>query len=75
MASASTRLSSRGQIVIPKHLRDELSLKEGDNLVMISKGDILLIKKLTVEDIMRETDRQYEAGETLDLEEAFQELV
>jgi AbrB family looped-hinge helix DNA binding protein len=75
MAASSSRLSSKGQIVIPKRLRDELSFNEGDDLVMIVRGDILVIKKLTLDDIMRDTDRQYEVGETLDLDDAFRDLV
>jgi AbrB family looped-hinge helix DNA binding protein len=43
MEIATTRVSSRGQIVIPVEMRS--NFKEGDNLVIIKRGDELLIKK------------------------------
>jgi AbrB family looped-hinge helix DNA binding protein len=43
MEIATTKLSSRGQIVIPVEMRRHL--KEGDNLVIMKKDDELLIKK------------------------------
>ena len=43
MEIATTRVSSRGQIVIPVEMRG--NFKEGDNLVVINKGDELIIKK------------------------------
>jgi|AGBK01.1.fsa_nt_gi AbrB family looped-hinge helix DNA binding protein len=70
----STKVSSKGQIVIPKHLREELDLHQGDNLILVKKGDTLILRKLTLEDIAEETDRQQEEGETLTIEEAFEGL-
>ena len=32
-------LDSRGQIVLPKNLREKMNLKEGDKLVVISMND------------------------------------
>ena len=51
MEIATTRVSSRGQIVIPVEMRS--NFKEGDNLVIIKRGDELLIKKerMVVENI------------------------
>lgn len=43
MEIATTKLSSRGQIVIPLEMRKDM--KEGDNLVIIKQGDDFLIKK------------------------------
>ena len=43
MEIATTRLSSRGQIVIPVEMRTHL--KEGDNLVIIKRGEELILKK------------------------------
>jgi len=43
MEIATTRVSSRGQIVIPVGMRTEF--KEGDNLVIIKRGEELIIKK------------------------------
>jgi len=71
---ATIKVSSRGQIVIPRSIRDEIGLKEGDTSVIASRGNLLLLKKLTLEDIIAGTDRQYLAGETLSIEEAFKDL-
>jgi AbrB family looped-hinge helix DNA binding protein len=38
-----TRLSSRGQVVIPLEMRKDL--KEGDRLLIIRKGDEIILKK------------------------------
>ena len=43
MDIAITKLSSKGQIVIPSEMRDNLI--EGDKLVIIKNGDQLIIKK------------------------------
>ncbi len=43
MEIATTKLSSRGQIVIPLEMRKDM--KEGENLVIIKQGDNFLIKK------------------------------
>jgi AbrB family looped-hinge helix DNA binding protein len=43
MEIATTKLSSRGQIVIPVEMRSHL--KEGDNLVIIKRGEELILKK------------------------------
>ena len=37
------RVSSKGQVVIPKHIREALSLNQGDELALIpTKGGILM---------------------------------
>jgi AbrB family looped-hinge helix DNA binding protein len=43
-----TRLSSKGQIVIPKELRKLLGFKDGELFAMYGEGDTLIIKKLYV---------------------------
>ncbi len=43
-----TRLSSKGQIVIPQHVRDELGLKEGETFVVLGKEDTIILKKVVV---------------------------
>ncbi len=43
MEIATTKLSSRGQIVIPSEMRTDF--KEGDTFVIIRKGEDLIIRK------------------------------
>lgn len=39
-------VSSRGQVSIPADVRRELDLKEGAKLLVVSKGDNILLKKV-----------------------------
>jgi AbrB family looped-hinge helix DNA binding protein len=41
---ATTRLSSRGQVVIPEEVRNEVGLNEGDQFVVIGQGDTVILK-------------------------------
>ena len=41
----TTRVSSKGQVTIPKALRDRLDLEQGDFLVMDSRGDEIRLRK------------------------------
>lgn len=43
----TTRLSSKGQVVIPEEIRDDLHLKSGDRFVVIGKGDTVILKTIT----------------------------
>lgn len=72
---AATKLSSKGQIVIPKGIRKQLDLHEGDTLIIARYGDALILKKLSLPQIIAETDKQYRKGQTLSIEEAFEGLV
>ncbi len=46
-AYATTRLSSKGQIVIPEDVRKDLGLTEGDQFVVIGQGDAVILKIIT----------------------------
>ncbi len=46
MAEVKTvKISGKGQISIPKDIRDEMKLKEGETLVMISDGEKIVLEK------------------------------
>jgi AbrB family looped-hinge helix DNA binding protein len=68
----NTRLDSRGRILIPKHLRDELGLKTGAVLeIQMSEGRIVLIPRRDGPDLVREDGVLVFTGEAVgDLEEA-----
>ena len=70
----TTRMSSKGQVVIPKRLRKELGLNAGDSLVVVLQGDRLILRKLTLEDILEESERNYKEGKVLSHEETFKDL-
>lgn len=43
----TTRLSSKGQVVIPEEVRNDLGLSEGDEFVVIGQGDAVILKIIT----------------------------
>jgi AbrB family looped-hinge helix DNA binding protein len=43
-----TKMSSKGQIVIPKDLREYLGFEEGEVFAMYGEGDTLVLKKIDV---------------------------
>lgn len=47
MANVSTtKLSSKGQVVIPEEVRNQLGLRTGDQFVVIAEGDVVILKTL-----------------------------
>lgn len=47
MASlATTRLSSKGQVVIPEEIRQRLGLKEGAQFVVVGERDVVILKSI-----------------------------
>ncbi|MDK2820364.1 MAG: antitoxin PrlF [Clostridia bacterium] len=44
-----TKLSSRGQIVIPKSIRQELAWEAGDHLAVEMHGDRVILRRLNIE--------------------------
>jgi AbrB family looped-hinge helix DNA binding protein len=48
MASvATTKLSSKGQVVIPEEVRKQLGLKAGDQFVVVGEDDAVILKAIT----------------------------
>ena len=45
--SAFTKVSDKGQVVIPKEVRDRLRLSAGDRLEVIERSDGILLRKTT----------------------------
>lgn len=41
---ATTRLSSKGQVVIPEEIRRRLGLKTGAQFVVVGEGDVVVLK-------------------------------
>lgn len=80
-----TRISSKGQIVIPKEMRK--GWEEGDKLVVIKNGDQIILKKTkdfnkNIEEDLKfanrteEAYKRIEAGEyvSIDSENLFEEM-
>ena len=41
-----TSISSRGQVVIPQDIRDQLNIQEGEKFIVIGQDDTIILKKL-----------------------------
>lgn len=44
---ATTRLSSKGQVVIPEDVRQRLGLKAGDQFIVVGEGDVVILKTIS----------------------------
>ena len=44
---ATTKMSSRGQVVIPLAVRSRMGLKEGAEFVVVDQGDSLMLKVIS----------------------------
>ena len=47
---ATTRMSSKGQVVIPESIREDLGLQPGEQFVVVGRGDVVILKTLTAPD-------------------------
>ena len=43
---ATTRLSSKGQVVIPEEIRSRLGLREGTQFVVVGDRDVVILKTI-----------------------------
>ena len=43
---ATTKLSSKGQVVIPEDVRDALGLEPGAQFVVLGDGDVVILKRI-----------------------------
>ena len=44
--TATTRMSSRGQVVIPEAIRRKLGLREGMEFVVVGEGDVVVLRQV-----------------------------
>jgi len=44
---STTKLSSKGQIVIPEDVRDRLGLKPGDQFIVLGRDDAVILKNIS----------------------------
>ncbi len=58
------KVSTKGQVVIPKEIRDALGIRNGDYLVVMEKNGYIVMKKLSVEDVFKEGE---ELAKTLEI--------
>lgn len=51
-----TTMSEKGQVVIPQTLRKEMGLKAKTKMIVMRKGDIIVMKMLQIPDVKKEWD-------------------
>lgn len=73
MAPTAT-LTSKGQITIPKELREKLDLKKGDKLVLVEEEGNIILRKVSLEEVRKRALENYQSGNTLSHEEVFEDL-
>ena len=44
---STTKMSSKGQVVIPENIRKRLNLKEGTQFVVLGEKDVVILKNIT----------------------------
>jgi len=52
---ATTRMSSKGQVVIPENIRKRLKLKTGSQFVVVGNEDVVILKAISAP-LMEEFD-------------------
>jgi AbrB family looped-hinge helix DNA binding protein len=61
---STTKMSSKGQVVIPEEIRKRLELEPGMRFVVLGEGDVVILKKISAPDLsefdslIREARRQ-----------------
>ena len=65
MKIETTKMSSKGQIVIPQDVRAEINAEEGTIFLVITKKDTVILKKIgapSTEEILKELDDLVKEG-------------
>ena len=57
-----TKISSKGQVVIPYGIRKELELNVGSQVAITKMNDYILLKKVKIPDIKKEFQRLNKLG-------------
>lgn len=68
------KVSPRGQVVIPKDLRDLLDIKGGDRLIAVASGDAILLKKVDIPELQKGWERIFRWGEEFAKEKGIEEV-
>lgn len=58
----TTKMSSRGQVVVPKTIRESLHLAEGDTFAVFASDDALILKKIGIPTAEEAFDKLHEWG-------------
>ena len=53
---ATTRMSSKGQVVIPEEIRDKLGFKAGTQFVVVGNRDVVILKAISAPSVKEFND-------------------
>ena len=61
MVSVTTKVSSKGQVVLPKIFRDEYGLRPGQRVTIKEEGGKLIIEKpnVSIKQLLEDTAKKY----------------
>jgi len=62
-----TKMSSKGQVVIPKSIRARLGFEEGDRMTVEARDGEIVLRKLSLEDIVREAEEDWRSKKSVRL--------
>jgi AbrB family looped-hinge helix DNA binding protein len=60
---STTRMSSKGQVVIPEEIRKRLNLKEGAQFIVVGDSDVVILKAIP-EPVLDEFDALIQQART-----------
>lgn len=70
-----TTVSEKGQVVIPQALRKEMGIKAKTKLVVMRKGDIIVMKTLRIPDVRKEWENIFKTMDKKKLKVSDKEIV
>lgn len=53
---ATTKLSSKGQVVIPEEIRNQMKLHTGDQFLVVAEKDVVILKAITPPELREYTN-------------------
>ncbi len=56
------KMSSKGQIVVPKELREELDIDAGTSFAIYGKNDTIILKKINIPDLKKQFEELVKYG-------------
>lgn len=72
-----TKVSSKGQIVIPKEIRERLGISPGEKILVLRRGEEIILRKaeeLSLEEISKKVERAAEK-EKVDVDKLIDEAI
>ncbi|HIH20683.1 TPA: AbrB/MazE/SpoVT family DNA-binding domain-containing protein [Candidatus Micrarchaeota archaeon] len=67
MEVAFTKMSEKGQVVIPKDVRSEVDFKPSDKFIVYGLGNAVVIKKVNTESAVRNLEKVFKFIDSRDI--------